>query len=180
MRERSFDAAQSLAVACGVQQIDRATLARWRAESHGRSLHLLDVRLPDEYEAGHVAGSVSAPGGQLVECSDDWIGLRGGRVVLCDDNGVRARMTASWLYRLGYGQVAVMAPGEWPGFDETGNPAVSEPSAPNDDPETYNYPVYATLEEELIASEHHVLEQVALPDQIERDGLARFPSFVNT
>jgi 3-mercaptopyruvate sulfurtransferase SseA len=43
-----------------------------------------------------------APGGQLVQETDSWLGVWGARVVLVDDTGVRARMTASWLRRMGW------------------------------------------------------------------------------
>ena len=142
--EPSFEAAHRLALACGVQEISRSMLADWKSDSQDRSLYLLDVRLPGDYEVGHVPGSQSTPGGQLVECSDDWLGLRGGRVVLTDDDGVRARMTGSWLRQLGYNQVAVMAPGEQPEPSETGN--LVDPSPALRAAEHY-YPVYETLEE---------------------------------
>ena len=58
---------------------------------------MLDVRDPQEYESGHPSGFASAPGGQLVQATDGWVGVRGARIVLYDDDGVRARMAASWL-----------------------------------------------------------------------------------
>src|SRR5438552_8036582 len=48
-----------------------------------------------------------APGGQLVQETDSWLGVWGARVVLVDDTGVRARMTASWLRRMGWDAVAL-------------------------------------------------------------------------
>lgn len=39
------------------------------------------------------------------------MGTRGARIVLCDDNGVRARMTASWLVQLGWDEVFVLTGG---------------------------------------------------------------------
>jgi rhodanese-related sulfurtransferase len=86
----------------GVPVIDRATLAEWRREADRRTLYVLDVRDPAEYRAGHLAGSAMAPGGQLVQETDSWLGVWGARVVLVDDTGVRARMTASWLKRMGW------------------------------------------------------------------------------
>ena len=60
---------------------------------------MLDVRDPEEFAAGHLAGSVSAPGGQLVQATDQWIAVRGARIALIDDDGVRARMAGAWLGR---------------------------------------------------------------------------------
>jgi rhodanese-related sulfurtransferase len=102
-------AARRVAEACGVRSIEAALLNRWCGEIDQRSLYLLDVRSPEEFAAGHVRGARNAPGGQLVECADDWIGVRGGRIVLLDDDGVRAPMSASWLRQLGYPDVAVLA-----------------------------------------------------------------------
>ncbi len=67
------DAAARVAERFGVRRIDRATLNAWRAESTERSLYVFDVRHPYEYEAGHLPGSRSAPGGQLVQETDHFI-----------------------------------------------------------------------------------------------------------
>ncbi len=94
--------AEAVARRYGVPVIDRATLAAWRREADRRTLYVMDVRDPAEYRAGHLPGSVMAPGGQLVQETDSWLGVWGARVVLVDDTGVRARMTASWLRRMGW------------------------------------------------------------------------------
>jgi rhodanese-related sulfurtransferase len=94
--------ADAVARRYGVPVIDRATLAEWRREADRRTLYVIDVRDPAEYRAGHLPGSVMAPGGQLVQETDSWLGVWGARVVLVDDTGVRARMTASWLKRMGW------------------------------------------------------------------------------
>jgi rhodanese-related sulfurtransferase len=101
-------AAEAVAKRFGVVRIDRATLERWQAESDQRSLYLLDVRDPGEYEAGHVPGALSAPGGQLVQATDQYVGTLGARIVLVDDAEVRAVMTASWLRQMGWKDVFVL------------------------------------------------------------------------
>ena len=101
-------AADRVARRFDIARIDAATLARWRAEET-RTLYLLDVRDPREYAAGHVAGAVSAPGGQLVQATDQYVGTLGARVVLVDPAEVRAVMTASWLRQMGWRDVAVLA-----------------------------------------------------------------------
>jgi rhodanese-related sulfurtransferase len=90
-----------------IPRIDPAALAAWCAESDRRSLYVLDVRTPEEYEAGHVAGIRSAPGGQLVQETDNYLATWGARIVLADTDGVRAVMTASWLKQMGWDDVAV-------------------------------------------------------------------------
>jgi rhodanese-related sulfurtransferase len=100
--------AQRASAKAGVVEIDRATLARFESEVATCTLYRFDVRSPLEYEAGHRVGWRSAPGGQLVQATDEYIGTLHARVVLADDDGVRARMTASWLVQLGYLQVFVL------------------------------------------------------------------------
>ncbi|MBH61202.1 MAG: thiosulfate sulfurtransferase [Alphaproteobacteria bacterium] len=95
----------------GVTFIDSDVLDEWRAESQVRSLYLLDVRHAEEYAGGHLPGSRHAPGGQLVQNTDSYIGTRGARVVLIDDTGVRATMTASWLLQMGWTDVVVLRDG---------------------------------------------------------------------
>jgi rhodanese-related sulfurtransferase len=97
-------AARAAAVAAryGVNRIDRATLAAWQREAAKRTTYLLDVRTPEEFAGGHVPGSVSAPGGQLVQAIDRWVGTRGARLVLIDDHGTRAVMSAHWLKQMGW------------------------------------------------------------------------------
>ena len=77
-------AAESVARKLGIQRIDEAALARLRAEAT-RTLYLFDVRDPDEYAAGHVAGALSAPGGQLVQATDQYVGTLHARIVVVDD-----------------------------------------------------------------------------------------------
>jgi rhodanese-related sulfurtransferase len=99
-------AAQRVAERCGIERIDRTTLDAWRANGE-RTLYVFDVRDPREYEAGHIAGALSAPGGQLVQATDQYVGTLGARIVLVDDKEVRAAMTASWLRQMGWRDVYV-------------------------------------------------------------------------
>ncbi len=95
----------------GVATIDAATLETWRGEDRQRTLYLFDVRNPEEFEAGHMPGSVSAPGGQLVQATDKYAATRNARLVLIDDSGVRATMTASWLIQMGWRDAVVLEDG---------------------------------------------------------------------
>lgn len=109
--EWARQAAARVARRFGVRGIGREELESWRAESARRTLYLLDVRFPSEYEAGHLPGSYSAPGGQLVQATDEYIGTRNARVVLIDNDAVRATITASWLAQMGWEEVAVLEGG---------------------------------------------------------------------
>ncbi len=99
--------AEAVAARFAIRHIGRATLDAWQGEADRRTTFLLDVRTPDEFAAGHLPGSVSAPGGQLVQAIDRWVGTRGARLVLVDDAGTRAIMTAQWLQQMGW-QVSVL------------------------------------------------------------------------
>jgi rhodanese-related sulfurtransferase len=94
----------------GVMQIDHQALASFRNDVT-RTLYVFDVRDPTEYAAGHLPGAVNAPGGQLVQATDQYIGTLGARIVLVDDREVRAIMTASWLRQMGWRDVFVLTGG---------------------------------------------------------------------
>jgi rhodanese-related sulfurtransferase len=107
-RSAALAAARAAAFAgrCGVRVIDAAGLEALQADP-SRTLYLLDVRDPAEFASGHRDKSVNAPGGQLVQATDQWIAVRNARIVLIDDDGVRARMAAGWLRRMGHRDVYV-------------------------------------------------------------------------
>jgi rhodanese-related sulfurtransferase len=119
-RRAALNAAAVVAERCGIGRIDEATLATWRAEAERCTLYVLDVRTPEEFRAGHLAGARSAPGGQLVQETDAHIATWNARVVLVDDNGVRATMTASWLKQMGWNDVSVLVADPSTGDWETG------------------------------------------------------------
>lgn len=69
-----------------------------------RSTFLFDIREAAEHAAGHLAGFVHAPGGQLVQATDTWVGTRGARIIVADGEGelIRSPMVAAWLRQLGH------------------------------------------------------------------------------
>ena len=103
---QALDRARRFAEASGVGVIGPLELEEME-DDPDRTLYLLDVRDPAEFRAGHRPGSRSAPGGQLVQATDTWIGVRNARIVLIDDTGVRARMSAAWLRQMGHRDVFV-------------------------------------------------------------------------
>jgi rhodanese-related sulfurtransferase len=106
-RESALAAAQKVASRFGVKFTSGKQIQEWRADP-SRSLYLLDVRTREEFERSHIAGSRHAPGGQLVQASDEYVGVRNARVVLIDPERVRAVMTASWLNQMGWDDVYVL------------------------------------------------------------------------
>jgi len=92
---------KALAERSGVKSIDKTGVEDWLTDQ-SRTTYLLDVRLPHEYAAGHLPGSVSSPGGQLLAVSHRTVAVRGSRLVLIDDTGTRAATTAFWLQQRGW------------------------------------------------------------------------------
>ncbi|OJI97597.1 hypothetical protein ASPVEDRAFT_37020 [Aspergillus versicolor CBS 583.65] len=125
-RERAVNWAEYV----GVKLVDGKQLAGFVEED--RTLYLLDVRDPEEYALDHPDGFVNAPGGQLVQATDEWVGVRGARLVLYDTDGVRARMTASWLLQLGWevyvfdGSIPDLSTPEIPSWKPKGGISIDE------------------------------------------------------
>lgn len=84
-----------------IAEVDAATADGWLSSSD-RTTYLLDVRTEEEFAAGHLPGSEHAPGGQLVQATDQWIAVRRARILLVDTDGVRAPLTALWLAQQGH------------------------------------------------------------------------------
>ncbi len=92
--------AQKLLTRFKVPTVTAQQVEAWLADS-SRSLSLLDVRTPEEFAAGSLPGALHAPGGQLVQATDQWVGVRNARIVLADSEGVRAPVVGAWLKQLG-------------------------------------------------------------------------------
>jgi rhodanese-related sulfurtransferase len=108
--ERARRAAAVVAERFGVRYIDNARFDALVSDNADHTTFVFDVRTPEEYEAGHLRGARSAPGGQLVQSRDDYIGTQYARVILVDgSDGVRATITASWLLQIGLDEVYVHA-----------------------------------------------------------------------
>lgn len=87
----------------GIAVVTAQQVQAW-LDDDTRTTYLLDVRTAEEYAEGHVPGSLHAPGGQLVQATDQWVGVRNARIVLIDGEGeeVRAPLIASWLAQMGH------------------------------------------------------------------------------
>ena len=121
-RARARELAERVAARFQVRFTSPQEVQRWQSDA-SRTLYLLDVRTREEFERAHLCGSRHAPGGQLVQASDEYVGVRNARVVLIDPQRVRAVMTASWLNQMGWNEVRVLE-------DLAGLPLESGPRPP--------------------------------------------------
>jgi rhodanese-related sulfurtransferase len=80
-----------------------------QARLAGRSpFALIDVREAGEYNSSHIAGATPMPRRMLESSMPHAVPFKGTPVVVCDDDGRRARLAAATLERLGYRDVSVL------------------------------------------------------------------------
>ncbi|MFM8881221.1 MAG: rhodanese-like domain-containing protein [Betaproteobacteria bacterium] len=94
-------AAKAWSESLGISSIKPSELAVMRKDQ-SRSTMLCDVRTAEEFAQGHLAGAQHTPGGQLIQATDQFIGVRGARLVLYDSELLRAQVVACWLHLLGW------------------------------------------------------------------------------
>ena len=166
-QQKAAAAAQQITDRFGVTRVTESTLQSWQSDTL-RTLYLFDVRSPSEYERGHRRHFRNAPGGQLIQATDEYVATRGARIVLSDDDLTRATVTASWLLEMGW-EAYVYEAGlnEDPlevGADEppTHSPQVVLPYDPGDVHVAYQ------------AMQDYLDWEVALVEQYDRDELVNF------
>lgn len=99
--EKVRSRAVALARRRGVGLIDAGALASMLSDQE-RTTYVFDIRTREEYARDGLPWITHAPGGQLIQATDRWIGLLGARVVVADDELVRAPVVAQWLSQLGF------------------------------------------------------------------------------
>jgi rhodanese-related sulfurtransferase len=122
MKPRDMDAlgrrARRVADANGATFVSAGEARAWLSDA-ARTTFLFDVRTHEEFATSGVPGFVHAPGGQLIQATDQWVGVKGARIVVLDDDQVRAPVVAGWLRQLGHaafvldGGVAAAAACDW-------------------------------------------------------------------
>jgi rhodanese-related sulfurtransferase len=159
--------AREVAYRAGVRHLglqDAVALAR---ESN-RTLYRFDVRDQEDYAAGHIAGFRHYPGGQLVQEIDMAAPVRGARILLTDDRGVRADMTASWLAQMGW--ETYVLDGGYDGPLEAGPPK----TLPKPDPsQRYRRP-YEGTDVQASAMQAYLDWEYGLVEQLRRDATHGF------
>jgi rhodanese-related sulfurtransferase len=122
--------ARVLAERFNVEFASAALVQKWLCDSD-RTTYLCDVRTLEEFEAGSIPGSVHAPGGQLIQATDQWVGVRNARIVLIDGGeNIRAPVVASWLKQLGFDSW-VLEGGVRSGLRGAASPKPALPSLPS-------------------------------------------------
>ncbi len=99
--QQAMRSARQIADLAGVKRTSLSQLKNWQQQNQ-HTVYLFDVRDAEEYATGHLPASRHVAGGQLVQETDHYASVRGARVALIDDNGVRANMSASWLAQMGW------------------------------------------------------------------------------
>jgi rhodanese-related sulfurtransferase len=134
------------------------------------SRYLIDVRGREEYEAGHIAGSLHVPGGHLLQNIDRYLVVRNAMVILVDADRVRATTVAVWLRRMGWRRVYVFSLDDDKESLEFGPGAIASPLEDRDlDPRDYDDP------EVLMRKNRAYLEwEVALLEQLAGDPAAPY------
>lgn len=159
--------ARDVAYRAGVRRINGSELAVLAAQT-GRTLYRFDVRDEAEYTAGHLKGFRHYPGGQLVQEIDMAAPVRGARIVLTDDKGVRADMTGSWLAQMSW-EVFVLD-GGYDGGLEVGPPVV----VPKPDPSRRYRRPYEGTDVNTEAMQAYLDWEYGLVAQLQRDGTHGF------
>jgi rhodanese-related sulfurtransferase len=155
--------AREVAYRAGVRRVG-ADEARALAAQTGRTLYRFDVRDAEEYAAGHLKGFRHYAGGQLVQEIDMAAPVRGARILLTDNLGVRADMTASWLAQMGW--ETYVLDGGYDGALEVGPPQVVPKPVPS---HRYRRP-YEGTEVSTAAMQAYLDWEFGLVEQLRRDG----------
>jgi rhodanese-related sulfurtransferase len=165
--EAAKDKARDVAYRAGVRHLTPQEAVALEADTT-RTLYRFDVRPVEDYAAGHIPGFRHYPGGQLVQEIDMAAPVRGARILLTDDKGARADMTASWLAQMAF-EVYVLEGG----YDSTldvGSPHV----VPKPDPsQRYRRP-YEGTEASREAMQAYLDWEYGLVEQLRRDGTHGF------
>ena len=106
-KQNAHARAARLASAAGIAFVDGSTLVRWRRDEN-RTTYVVDVREGEAFLEGHLPDSISVPGGGLIMHPEEIASTLNARLVLVDDDGVRATVTAFWLKQMGLFEVAVL------------------------------------------------------------------------
>jgi rhodanese-related sulfurtransferase len=159
--------AREVAYRAGVRHLSPDEAMALQAQRN-RTLYRFDVRESEEYAAGHIGGFRHYPGGQLVQEIDMAAPVRGARILLSDNMGVRADMTASWLAQMGWETYVLEG-----GYDralEVGPPQ----ALPKPDPSHRYRRPYEGTDVDTAAMQAYLDWEYGLVEQLRRDATHGF------
>lgn len=159
--------ARDVAYHAGVRRLSPEEALALTEQAH-RTLYRFDVRSAEEYTSGHIAGFRHYPGGQLVQEIDMAAPVRGARILLTDNRGVRADMTASWLAQMGW--ETYVLEGGYDGALEVGPPQV----LPKPDPSHRYRRPYEGTDIDTGAMQAYLDWEYGLVEQLKRDATHGF------
>jgi rhodanese-related sulfurtransferase len=159
--------ARDVAYRAGVRRLGIEDATALQAQTH-RTLYRFDVRASEDYAAGHIPGFRHYPGGQLVQEIDIAAPVRGARILLTDDRGVRADMSASWLAQMGW--ETYVLEGGYDGALEVGPPEV----LPKPDPSHRYRRPYEGTDIDRAAMQAYLDWEYGLVEQLRRDATHGF------
>jgi rhodanese-related sulfurtransferase len=154
--------AHEVAYRAGVRHVRPEEANALKAQSN-RTLYRFDVRAGEDYAAGHIGGFRHYPGGQLVQEIDIAAPVRGARILLTDNMGMRADMTASWLAQMGW--ETYVLDGGYDGALEVGPPEV----LPKPDPSHRYRRPYEGTDVATRAMQAYLDWEYGLVEQLRRD-----------
>jgi rhodanese-related sulfurtransferase len=159
--------AREVAYRAGVRHLGADEAMALERQTH-RTLYRFDVRPVEDYAAGHIRGFRHYPGGQLVQEIDMAAPVRGARILLSDNTGVRADMTASWLAQMGW--EAFVLDGGYDRALQVGPPEVW----PRPDPSHRYRRPYEGTDVNAAAMQAYLDWEYGLVDQLRRDATHGF------
>jgi len=110
-RERAVARAAQIAAEEKLSLISAEQLLGALTNTRDDVTYLIDVRSEDEFEAGHISGSINVPGGQAVQRADDFVAVRNAQIVFISNESARAVMAAYWYRQMGFVNVVVLQGG---------------------------------------------------------------------
>ena len=159
--------ARAVADRAGVKRASKQDWATWMQQD-SRTTYCFDVRNVAEYATGHLPGCYPIPGGQLVQETEMYAPVRGARLLLVDDDGTRANMSASWLAQMAW-DVYVIDGLTARDFSETGY------EKPKDSPPMRRYQrPYEGTDAPPLAMQAYLDWEFGLIEQLRRDGTHHF------
>ena len=159
--------ARDVAYRAGVRHIGPEEAMALKAQRN-RTLYRFDVRDGEDYAAGHIGGFRHYSGGQLVQEIDMAAPVRGARILLTDNMGVRADMTASWLAQMGW--ETYVLDGGYDGALECTPPVV----LPKPDPSHRYRRPYEGTDVDTRAMQAYLDWEYGLVEQLQRDATHGF------